>query len=141
RPAIKDSADTAEAACELLRGYAVATQGGHVEHLRRPVRYDTASYLHLDASTRRNLELLESYDGSSRGALVSVLDRSTTGMGKRLLRTWLVRPLADARAIGDRLDAVETLIDDYSLRADLRESLRRIGDFERLIGRIGAGSG
>ncbi|HXC51995.1 MAG TPA: DNA mismatch repair protein MutS [Candidatus Limnocylindrales bacterium] len=141
RPAASDAKDAADAACAVLRGYATATQGGHVEHLRAPVRYETAAYLHLDASTRRNLELLESYDGSSRGSLVSVLDRSTTGMGKRLLRTWLVRPLADPAAIGERLDAVETLIDDYSLRADIRESLRRIGDFERLIGRIGAGSG
>ncbi|MFN2426589.1 MAG: DNA mismatch repair protein MutS [Candidatus Binatia bacterium] len=130
----------ASAACTVLRAYADATQGGNIAHLRAPEFYDTAAYLHLDASTRRNLELLEAYDGSSRGALISVLDRSTTGMGKRLLRSWLVRPLSDPAGIGQRLDAVETLNDDYSLRADLRESLRRIGDLERLVGRVGAGS-
>jgi DNA mismatch repair protein MutS len=135
----KPDADPAGAACELLRDYAAATQG-RIAHLREPERYDTRSYLQLDASTRRNLELLESYDGTTRGALVSVLDRCATGMGKRLLRAWLVRPLADAAAIGRRLDAVETFVEDYALRADLREALRRIGDFERLVGRIGAGS-
>jgi DNA mismatch repair protein MutS len=130
----------AGSACAVLRAYASATQGGNIAHLREPEYYDTASYLHLDASTRRNLELLEAYDGSSRGALITVLDRSTTGMGKRLLRSWLVRPLSDPAGIGQRLDAVETLVDDYSLRADLKESLKRIGDLERLVGRVGAGS-
>jgi len=130
----------AQTACGVLRAYADATQGGNIAHLREPDFYDTASYLHLDASTRRNLELLEAYDGSSRGALISVLDRSTTGMGKRLLRSWLVRPLSDPAGIGQRLDAVETLVDDFGLRSDLRESLRRIGDLERLVGRVGAGS-
>jgi DNA mismatch repair protein MutS len=132
--------ESARAACALLRDYAVATQGGRVEHLREPEFYDTAAYLQLDASTRRNLEILETYDGSVRGSLVSVLDRCTTGMGKRLLRAWLVRPLSDAAAIGRRLDAVEALVEDFALRADLREALKRIGDLERLVGRIGAGS-
>jgi DNA mismatch repair protein MutS len=130
----------ADSACEVLRAYANATQGGRTAHLREPEFYDTASYLRLDASTRRNLELLEAYDGSARGALVTVLDRATTGMGKRLLRSWLVRPLADAAGIGQRLDAVEALVDDFSLRSDVREGLRRIGDLERLVGRVGAGS-
>lgn len=130
----------ARAACALLREYAAATQGGNVAHLRDPEFYDTGAYLHLDASTRRNLELLESYDGTTRGALVSVLDKSATGMGKRLLRSWLVRPLSDLSAIGRRLDAVEALVDDFGLRSDLREALKSIGDLERLVGRIGAGS-
>jgi DNA mismatch repair protein MutS len=140
RPGAEEAPSLAHAACDVLRAYADATQGGRTAHLREPDLYDTASYLHLDASTRRNLELLEAYDGSTRGALVAVLDRSTTGMGRRLLRSWLVRPLADAAGIGQRLDAVEALVDDFSLRSDLRELLRRIGDLERLVGRIGAGS-
>ncbi|MBI5506268.1 MAG: DNA mismatch repair protein MutS [Deltaproteobacteria bacterium] len=124
----------------LLVAYVAATQGGRIAHLRAPEAYDTAAYLHLDAATRRNLELLESYDGTARGSLVSVLDRCSTGMGKRLLRAWLVRPLRDAAAIGTRLDAVEALVENYELRADVREALRRIGDLERLLGRIGAGT-
>ncbi len=128
------------AAHALLVAYVAATQGGRIAHLRAPEAYDTGAYLHLDAATRRNLELLESYDGTTRGALVTVLDRCSTGMGKRLLRAWLLRPLRDAAAIGRRLDAVETLVEDYELRADVRESLRRIGDLERLLGRLGAGT-
>ena len=132
--------ELARAACAVLHDYVSATQGGHVAHLRSAELYDPAAYLHLDASTRRNLELLETYDGSSRGSLVSELDRCTTGMGKRLLRSWLVRPLADRAAIGHRLNAVEMMVEDFALRADLREHLRKIGDFERLVGRLGAGS-
>jgi len=135
-----DGPALARLACAALRDYTSATQGGHIQHLRAPVFYDSAAYLHLDASTRRNLELLESYDGTSRGALVSVLDRCATGMGKRLLRSWLVRPLSDPAGIGQRLDAVEALVEDYALRADLRDGLKRIGDLERLVGRVGAGS-
>ncbi|HYB97915.1 MAG TPA: DNA mismatch repair protein MutS [Candidatus Limnocylindrales bacterium] len=129
------------AACQLLRAYVAATQGGNVSHLREPVRYDPRGFLHLDAATRRNLEILEAYDGSARGALVSVLDRCSTGMGRRALRSYLLRPLADLDAIGARLSVVEALVEDYALRSDLRDSLRRIGDLERLIGRIGAGTG
>ncbi len=140
RVADGDAPLLARDACTLLREYVHSTQGGNVAHLRSPEFYQTTAYLHLDASTRRNLELLESYDGSTRGALVSVLDRSVTGMGRRLLRSWLVRPLSDPAAIGQRLDAVENFVEDFPLRADLRESLRRIGDLERLVGRIGAGS-
>lgn len=139
-PAPSGGSELAGAACAMLHAYTSATQGGHIEHLRDPEFYDTAAYLQLDASTRRNLEILESYDGTTRGALVSVLDRCATGMGKRLLRSWLVRPLADAAGIGQRLDAVEALVEDFALRADLREGLKRIGDLERLVGRIGAGS-
>ena len=135
-----EGGELARAACSLLAAHTSATQGGNVAHLRPPVFYDTSAYLRLDASTRRNLEILEAYDGSSRGAMVTVLDRCSTGMGKRLLRSWLVRPLADPAAIGARLDAVEALVEDYALRADLRDALRRIGDLERLVGRLGGGS-
>jgi len=142
RAALRSSdsgAQSASAAAHaLLVAYVAATQGGRIAHLRAPEAYDSASYLHLDAATRRNLELLESYDGGTRGSLVAVLDRCSTGMGKRLLRAWLLRPLRDAEAIGARLDAVETLVEDYELRADVREALRRIGDLERLLGRLGA---
>ncbi|HYC54968.1 MAG TPA: DNA mismatch repair protein MutS [Candidatus Binatia bacterium] len=137
---VTGATDAAQAACDLLRAYVAATQGGNVSHLREPVQYDASAFLHLDAATRRNLEILESYDGSRANALVAVLDRCATGMGKRALRGYLVRPLADLSAIGARLSVVEALVEDYSLRADLRESLRRIGDLERLLGRIGAGT-
>ena len=130
----------AKAAANLLAAHAAATQGGAVAHLREPVLYVADAFLRLDASTRRNLELLEAYDGTSRGALAPVLDRCATGMGRRLLRSWLVRPLADTAAIGERLDAVEALVEDFSRRADVRDLLRRIGDFERLLGRIGGAS-
>jgi len=132
------------AACrETLRAlvsYIDRTQGGRTAHLGEPVYYEAAAYLQIDHATRRNLELVEAADGGRRGTLLSVTDRSVTPMGKRLARDWLLRPLADTAAIGRRLDAVERLVDRYGLRADLRESLRAVGDIGRLGGRLGAGT-
>ncbi len=128
----------AAAAHICLLGYVERTQGEHTAHLREPVYYETGSFLRLDAATLRNLELLESSQGVARGSLVSVIDRSVTAMGKRLIRRWLVSPLAEAAAIGERLDAVERLVEDYDLRSALRDRLREIGDLERLVGRLGS---
>ena len=80
-------------------------------HLRAPEPYALAGVLGLDVSTRRNLELVETLGGERRGSLLWVLDRTSTPMGARRLREWLLAPLVDAAAIGHRLDAVERLVD------------------------------
>ncbi len=123
-----------------LFGYVERTQGGRTAHLRAPSYYEAGAFLKLDNATRRNLELLESYGGGVKGSLVSVLDRSATAMGKRLMRRWVVQPLADLDAIGRRLDAVECLVEGYEFRQQLREALKKIGDLERLAGRLGSAS-
>jgi DNA mismatch repair protein MutS len=109
-------------------------------HLRPPEPYALAGTLGLDASTRRNLELVETLRGERRGSLLSVLDRTATPMGARRLREWLLAPLVEPLAIGRRLDAVERLVDAVELRGALAAVLDGIGDVERLAGRIGAGS-
>jgi len=135
-PGLESSA--ARDALALLRGYLRRTQGGRIEHLRDAVVYETSAYLGVDRSTRRNLELVEGTDGGRTGSLLSVVDRSVTAMGRRLAREWMLRPLADLDAIGERLDAVEYFVDQFELRSDLRAALTGIGDLERLTGRIGA---
>ncbi len=132
--------EAARVACLLLYGYIDRTQGGATSHLRAPEYYDASGFVTLDEATRRNLELLQSYGGGTRGSLVSVLDRASTPMGKRLLRRWIVQPLADLGAIGERLDAVELFFEDYELRVAVRRQLEAIGDLERLAGRLGARS-
>ena len=93
----------------------------------------------LDEMTRRNLELVESLRGTeTSGTLLSVLDRTLTPMGARLLRQWVLAPLADIQAIQTRLDAVEAFGDALSRNA-MREALDGVRDIERLAGKAAAG--
>jgi DNA mismatch repair protein MutS len=107
-------------------------------HLRPPEPYALAGLLALDAATRRNLELLQTLGGERRGSLLWVLDETETPMGVRRLREWMLAPLLDPVRIGERLDAVEALVDDVTSRAAVREALHGMGDLERLAGRVGA---
>jgi DNA mismatch repair protein MutS len=107
-------------------------------HLRPPEQYQLGGFLHLDAATRRNLELLSTLGGERRGSLLWLLDDTCTAMGARRLRDWLLYPLLDPERIGRRLDAIELLVGGVERRAALREALRGAGDLERLAGRIGA---
>ena len=111
-------------------------------HLRRLfVRWHTDT-MHLDSATIRNLELVkpmtsgESAQDPRSTTLLSVLDRTATAMGSRLLRQWLVRPLVDCHAIDARLDAVEELKDRMQERVGLRGALRGVQDIARLSSRI-----
>jgi len=101
--------------------------------------------MHLDSATIRNLELIqpseanEPRSGQGRPTVLSVLDRTATAMGSRLLRDWLVRPLLDCGAIQARLDAVAELKDRIQQRVSLRTTLRDIQDIARLSSRVTLG--
>jgi DNA mismatch repair protein MutS len=127
-------------AIRVLLIYLDETQGGRTAHLREPELYEASGFLKIDRATRRNLEIVESVEGGRRGSLLGAVDGSVTPMGKRLVREWLLKPLADVGAIGERLDAVELFVEDASLATDLREALRGVGDVERLGGRLGSGA-
>jgi DNA mismatch repair protein MutS len=124
-------------AAGALLEYLRATQGALPRHLRRFTRRRAGGELVLDAATVRNLELLRDASGDRRAALATVLDHAVTPMGSRLLRDWLVRPLADAAAIEARLGAVAVLVDEPGLLGTTREQLRRAGDLERVAARLG----
>jgi DNA mismatch repair protein MutS len=110
---------------------------GHLSRLR-PYRQD--HYLFLDEVTRRSLELTRTLrDGERAGSLVSVLDRTVTPMGARLLQEWVVAPLAERPAIEARLDAVEELGAEQGLRAELRQALGEAYDLQRLTARVSTG--
>ncbi len=95
------------------------------------------SYMFLDASTKRNLELLENLkDGSVEGSLLWVLDETLTPMGGRFMRNAITKPLLSREDIMKRIEAVESLIVDYELMEELRTTLRKIQDMERLTSRI-----
>ncbi len=133
------AATTALPAISALLWYVSETHRAGIAHVRLPEVHSSGDRLVLDQATRRNLELLTTLRGERRGGLLWVLDHTQTPMGGRLLRQWLLAPLADVVAIGERLDAVEALRDRPSWRHELEANLRGVGDLERLNGRLAAG--
>ena len=130
-----DDAPAVGAAGALLRYLRELQPAGLA--LARPIVERAEGILPLDEMTRRNLELVESMRGGSagqggEGTLVNVLDRTATPMGARLLRQYVLAPLASKAAIDARLDAVECLAKAPVAREQLREALDGVRDLERL---------
>ncbi len=124
-------------AAGAILSYVEETQRGSLAQLNTLRSYSTSSFMTLDMATRRNLELTATIrDGSKRGSLLDVLDRTVTPMGARLLRTWIGQPLLDLAQLEARLDAVEALVGSGTGRAAVREKLRQISDLERLTNRL-----
>lgn len=117
--------------------YLKITQKGDLKHITFPVFYDKSEHMGLDLNTIRNLELVETMrTKSKKGSLLWVIDKTKTSMGKRLLRSWIERPLVDKNKIILRQDAVEELFKNIILRADIRELLSKIHDIQRLMTKI-----
>jgi DNA mismatch repair protein MutS len=136
--------------CEHLP-LAVRAAGGLLEYLedtqkQNPVSlqllhtYTLTDYLIVDHQTRRNLEITQTVrDGTFHGSLLWALNRTSTAMGGRALRRWLLQPLLDIKGIRARQDTIQELLENTSLRQDLRQLLRKIYDLERLAGRAASG--
>ena len=120
-----------------LLAYLGETRPGATRTLQHPRLYAVGGTMVMDRATRRNLDVLESSAGEGSPTLLRVLDRTTTPMGARLLRTVLGQPLLDAERVNARLDAVERLVSDTPLRTRLGDALRGIPDLERLAVRAG----
>jgi DNA mismatch repair protein MutS len=132
----------ATGAAAAVLHYLRETQRGALDHLERPSFYDRSEALVLDATTVRNLELVEPlFAGESKEAtLLHVLDRTRTGMGGRLLRRRLLAPSLDPAEIDVRLDAVEELHGSAILRSEIGEDLASILDLERLLSKVSLAS-
>jgi DNA mismatch repair protein MutS len=130
-------AAAASAAGAILH-YVRSTQRGALSHVDRIGYYERQDCLVLDAVTVRNLELLEPlFSGSGDSVtLFRALDCTVTPMGKRLLRSWLLRPSIERADIEERLDAVETMVRDLVAREELRRAMDGILDLERLLSRV-----
>jgi len=133
----KDEAIRAAGAC--LR-YARDTQRAAAEHITDLVYFEPQDHLVLDSVTVRNLELVESLAGGSGRSLLQVIDETVTGMGARLLRSWLLRPCVKRGEVEARLAAVEDLFSSQQRRDKLRALLKEVSDLERVVGRISLGS-
>ena len=127
----------ATGAAGAILQYLQDTQRGALTHLRSLLTYSTHDFMVLDAPTRRNLELTETIRGrQAKGSLLGVLDRTTTAMGGRLLRQWISRPLLDLDRLEGRLNTVEALYIDGTLRAQVIDGLKSVADLERLTNRV-----
>ncbi len=120
--------------------YVSETQKGVVSHLQELRPYSLSERMEIDPFTLRNLELVKPIrEGEERGTLLHVLDKTTTGMGRRYLRRAILAPLLDRTKIEARLDAVELLSGDELSQQALADALKEVHDLERLTGKLGAG--
>lgn len=132
---------TAHKAIATLLEYLHETVKTDLTHLNKLTYLDSSKSLFIDTYTLRNLEITRNLrDGGKKDTLYDVLDFTKTAMGSRLLRKWLEYPLLNPKKINDRLDAVANLVSDFSLRNNLREQLKEIYDFERLLTRMEVGT-
>ena len=124
-----------------LLNYLTSTQKMKLEHINKIEIYQTTKYMALDINARRNLEITEKMrDKTKKGTLLWVLDKTSTSMGGRLLRRWLNDPLIDVEEIHSRLEAVEELKNSLMLKGEVIDSLKKVYDIERLIGKISYGN-
>jgi DNA mismatch repair protein MutS len=119
--------------------YAKETQKAAADHITEINCFGETDHMVLDAVTLGNLEIVESRGGAENRSLLKVLDQTITGMGGRLLRSWLVRPSIKRSEIQTRLSAVTELTDTI-LRDRLRFLLKEVSDLERLVGRLNLGT-
>jgi DNA mismatch repair protein MutS len=135
-----DRAPAAAAAAGAIVAYLRQTQRGAITHVRDISLLVASDALLLDSVTLRHLNVVEGVDGGRAGSLLDTIDRTMTPMGGRLLRTWLIRPLATLARIQDRLDAVEDFAFRATERAKLRDVLKHLHDLERLVARVSLGT-
>ena len=127
----------ARTAVATLLGYLHDTVMADLSQINRLSFLDTRETMQLDTYTLRNLEITRSLrDGGKKNTLFDVLDFTRTPMGTRLLKSWLEHPLLTPHRIDARLGAVAELVENTPLRGSLREHLRSVYDFERLLTRI-----
>ena len=127
-------------AAGCILNYLNETQKTNLEHIKKIYNYDYTDYILLDPSTKRNLEITSSIsEGGREGTLISILDKTETAMGGRLLKKWVSRPLKKLDQIEKRLEAVDDLFRNRKEREALLEDLKSIADLERLLSKVSTG--
>ena len=118
--------------------YLKSTEHTKLQHISKIARIDEENYVGLDRFTIRNLELIQGSQSDSK-SLVDIIDYTTTSMGARMLKRWIIMPLKDLLHIQERLDIVDILKNDESLHQQVHHALKQIGDLERLISKVSTG--
>ncbi len=122
-------------AAGALLSYARYTQMRALPHIHSLKVQHRSDAIILDANSRRNLELVRNLKGDTDNTLLSVLDKTASSMGSRLLQRWINRPLRSAKAVNERLSAVTDLL-EQNLFEPLHDTLKKIGDLERILARL-----
>ena len=130
-----DHLQVAISAAGCLLQYAKDTQRTALPHIRRIQIEQHNDCVSLDTSTRKNLEIDQNLSGGFDNTLAQVIDQCRTPMGSRLLRRWLHRPLQDRTTLLARQRSINWLQDSYRFE-DIQQTLKRIGDSERILARI-----
>ncbi|MCC6980719.1 MAG: DNA mismatch repair protein MutS [Candidatus Melainabacteria bacterium] len=131
----------ATAAAGAALEYLEKTTGAQMPRFNGISTYSVDGHMTMDENTRRNLELTEtSRDGVFQGSLLWVIDQTQTGMGSRMIRKWLMRPLFDVEAIEKRQNAIAELISQHQVRESLKECLASLCDLERLSVKLSSGT-
>lgn len=118
--------------------YLEQTQHTHISHIRNISQIEENRYVRMDKFTVRSLELLDSMNEGGN-SLLSVIDKTVSPMGARMLRRWVVFPLKDVRSIVKRQDVVEHFFREPELRDTISEYLHQIGDLERISSKVAVG--
>lgn len=126
-------------AAGCLFQYVKDTQRTALPHIRAIICESASSGVVLDAATRRNLELTQNLQGGFENTLASILDKTSTPMGSRLLKRWLHFPLRDLSILTNRQNAIEQII-TTDLHLDVQPTLKGLGDIERIVSRVALGS-
>jgi DNA mismatch repair protein MutS len=124
-----------------LLSYLLETQKRSLTHLQKVNIKEDKNYLKMDIHTKRNLELTETIRLKQRNySLLWLLDKTKTAMGSRMLKNWIENPLLDIDEINNRYDIVETLLNEFILKEELKELLERVYDLERLSAKVAYGN-
>lgn len=134
---LSDKIEAIKAAAACLR-YAQETQRATADHIGEINYFESSEFMILDAITLRNLDIVES-QGAAKRTLLNVIDATVTGMGSRLLKSWVLRPSIKRSEIQTRLSSVSELTDSI-LRDKIRFLLKEVSDLERLVGRLNLGT-
>lgn len=122
----------------MILQYIEDTQLMNPTHIQKPKRVNLSGKMTLDTSTIRNLELVSNaYRGDIKDSLFSVIDYTSTLMGKRLLYSWILNPLISKKEIEQRSSIVQLLLNSSEILEGLRDTLSTINDIERIVGKIG----
>ncbi len=125
-------------AAGVVLDYIQTTQKQQMPHISRPIKIVSNQYMEIDAATQHNLDLIEGPKGTN---LLSVIDRTLSGTGARMLANRLINPLLDVTEINKRLDAIDFFMQYADVRENIREILKCMPDAERSLGRLGVGRG
>lgn len=132
----------AQQASAALLGYLRYTQKKDAAHIRTIKPLSAEKSLHLDQVSIRNLELFSTLRNHQKhGSLLTLIDKTKTAMGGRLLKKWLLKPLTDQQQIESRLNQVEFFYNHQQLRTQIRDVLSQINDIERTLSRLSLGVG